>query len=147
MTPLELRDHALARLVAQANLQVWDGEPASGQTSLGFHADELEVAVDEDGRAHQYAALYVGPGWRTPLDDRLVGVSGTAVSTFQVTAAGGDLDRALKATSKVLAALDGHTLPNGSVIRNDVDTGLPRIDRDPTPSRHFLPLIFRAVIA
>ncbi|MGG5257461.1 hypothetical protein [Phycicoccus avicenniae] len=147
MTPNELRQTCLTLLAAQSNLQVWNGAPAESEPALGFGAGSLDVALDPDGRAHLYAALYVGSGWRTPEDDRLAGVSGTRVSTFQVTAAGGDIDRCLRAADKVLAALDGVLIASGGVIRNDIDPGLPREDRDPKPSRYYLPLIFRVAIS
>lgn len=142
----ELRQLVLDQLVAQDNLQVWDGAPAEGQKALGYQAGALTVALDPDGRAHAYAAVYVGPGWYTPDDDRLDGRSGTRVADFQVTAAGGDQHRAMLATEKVFTALEGYRLSSGAVIRNTVLPGTPRLDREPTPSRYFVPVLFDVVI-
>jgi hypothetical protein len=93
-----------------------------------------------------YAALYLGPGTRNPEDERVNGRGGTRIPTFQVTAAGGDPNRASRAAEKVLAALDGLRVTGGGIIRSDADPGPPRVDRDPTPFRYFVPLLFRTSI-
>lgn len=145
MTPLELRDFALTQLAAQANLQVWDGEPGTGK-SLGFRPGETEVAMDGDDRAHMHAALYVGSGTDSTEDARSIGYGGTRVSTFQVTAVGGDRDRCLRAVQKVEAALHRKLAPSGGVILLDFDPSPPREDRDPAPPRYFVPLPFRVAL-
>ena len=146
MTPNELRAHLLPLLAAQPNLQVWDGPPGDGTTSLGYLPGGRDVALDTDGRAHMYAALYVGTGARSLQDERLSATGGTRVVTFQVTAAGGDANRALRAAEKVLTALEGVPVTGGGVIRLDFDPGPPRVDREPSPSRHYLPLMFRVAL-
>ena len=147
MTPNELVEFLLPLLAAQPNLQVWDGPPGDGNKSIGYRPGEVDVAIDADGRAHMYAALYVGPGGRSLEDERLSATGGTVVGTFQVTAAGGDRNRCLLAVQKVLAAVEGRLLPSGGVVRLDMDPGVPRVDREPTPSRQYVPLVFRAALA
>ena len=146
MTPNGLRGFVLPLLVAQPNLQVWDGAPGDGNTALGYQAGSRDVAIDGDGRAHMYAALYVGPGGRELDDERLTGHGGTLVATFQVTAAGGDTTRCLMAAQKVMAALEGVHVPGGGVLRLDYDPGPLRTDREPTPSRQYVPLMFRVAL-
>lgn len=146
MTPNELRAFLLPLLAAQPNLQVWDGAPGDGNTSLGYRPGEPDVALDGDDRAHMYAALYVSPGGRNLEDERLSGTGSTTVATFQVTAAGGDANRCLLAVGKVLAALEGRRVTGGGIIRVDLDPGPPRLDREPTPSRQYVPLLFRVAL-
>lgn len=147
MTPDQLRTTVLALLAAQPNLQVWDGAPGDGQQSRGYRPGELDVAVDGDGRVHMYAALYAGPGGPTSADERLTATGATLVATFQVTAAGGDPNRCLLAVSKVMAAVNEQRLLSGGVVRLDFDPGPPRIDREPSPSRHYVPLMFRVALS
>ena len=148
MTPNELRLWVIAQLAAQTNLQVWDGEPGDGNTALGYQAGARDVTLDGDGRAHMYAALYVGSGRRDISEDRETGHDGPLVATFQVTAAGGDPNRCLLAAQKVMAALEAkRAAAHLGRVELQMDAGPPRIDRDPSPSRHFLPLIFAAPLA
>lgn len=146
MTPNQLRTFLLTLLTAQSNLQVWDGAPGDGTDSLGYRPGEPDVAIDGDGRAHMYAALYVSPGGRNLEDERMSATGSTTVATFQVTAAGGDANRCLLAVQKVNAALEGRRVTGGGIIRVDADPGTPRIDREPTPSRHYVPLLFRVAL-
>lgn len=146
MSTAALHTQLLAALVAQPNLQVFDGAPDDGRPSLGYGAPARDVKMDPDGRAHMYAALYVGPGAANLEDERGNGRGGTHVVTFQVTAAGGDPARANRAVDKVTAALVGLRATGGGIIRADADPGPPRLDRDPTPGRYFVPLLFRVSI-
>lgn len=146
MTPNGLRGFVLPLLVAQPNLQVWDGVPGDTGTSLGFRPGERHVALDEDGRAHMHAALYIGSGGRQLDDERLTGHGGTLVATFQVTAVGGDANRCLEAARKVMAALEGVHVPGGGVIRLDFDPGPASVAPEPTPSRHYVTLMFRVAL-
>jgi hypothetical protein len=146
VTTTALHAQALAALAAQTNLQVFDGAPDDGRPSLGYGAPARDVVMDGDGRAHMYAALYVGPGARNLEDERAAGIGGTRVVSFQVTAAGGDPNRANRAVDKVLAALEGKRVPGGGLIRADADPGPPRLDREPNPGRYFVPLLFRVSI-
>lgn len=143
---MSLRSDLLTMLAAASNLQVWDGAPGDGNKSVGYRPGEPDVALDGDGRAHMYAALYVSPGGRNLDDERMSATGGTITPTFQVTAAGGDSHRCELATTKVLAALEGRRIPAGGIIRLDMDPGPPRIDREPTPSRHYVPLLFRVAL-
>lgn len=138
-----LRAQLLTALVGAPNLQVFDGAPDDGRECLGYGAGARDVVLDPDGRAHMYAALYVGPGARNFEDERATGTGGTRVTSFQVTAAGGDPHRANLAATKVLTALEGVRVPGGGLIRADADPGPPRLDRDPTPGRYFVPILFR----
>lgn len=128
-----LHDAALARLVAQAHLDVFDGSvDDAGQPS---------VRLDTDGRAHMYAVLYASPGRSDTA--RLSGIRDTLSWSFQVTAAGGDPNRALTAAVKVRAALTGTRLTTTSGLVNETtDPGPVRQDTSVTPSRWFVPILF-----
>lgn len=143
LTPDQLAEVVLTALAAQPNLQVFDGEPDSGIPSRGFGAPKTSVAMDADGRAHVHAAAYFGVG--RPDDQRPCGGFGGTDDTFQVTCVGGDRKRALLAASKVKAALHGLQVDDGKsrILLDDFDPGPVRVDRDPSPSRSYLPLTFR----
>lgn len=128
-----LHDAALAALAAQANLDVFDGSVDD--------AGQPGVRSDPDGRAHMYAVLYFSPGWLT--SDRASGVPSTLAGSFQVTAAGGDVHRALTAATKVRAALTGARLSASSGLVNEsTDPGSVREDPSVSPSRWYVPLLF-----
>lgn len=128
---LELRDATAALLRAVPNLDVHVGE-----------ADQ--VRLDPDGRAHPYAVLWASPGARHA--DALAGRVDRLVWSFQVTAAGGDDTRALWAVGRVLGALSGVRLfPEMGVLAPEpFDPGTVRVDRDVTPHRSYVPLLFAA---
>jgi len=145
---MRVRDWALARLAEQDLLQVFDGAPDDAAPSIGWSPrpdgkGQRDVFHDGDGRAHQYACLYAAPGTRSREDERQNGLGGTTDNVFQVTAAGGDQRRCGLAVEKVLDALHGQRLPGGGICRADAFAPTPRIDRDPSPSRAYVPLIFR----
>jgi hypothetical protein len=146
VTPNELRAFVLARLVAQANLQVWDGAPGDGTLSLGFRPGERDVALDGDGRAHIHAAAYIGSGGIGFDDERMSATGGTVVSTFDVIAVGGDINRCNLAVTKVKAALLGVRVTAAGIIRLDFDPGAPQVEREPTPSRYFVSIPFRVAL-
>lgn len=145
---MNVHDWALAQLAAQSLLQVFDGAPDDAAVSIGWTPrpdgkGQRDVFLDPDGRAHQYACLYAAPGTRAREDERLTGTHGTTDNVFQVTAAGGDQRRCGLAVEKVLAALNGQRLPGGGLCRADAFAPFPRVDKDPSPSRTYVPLIFR----
>ncbi|WP_152185350.1 hypothetical protein [Segeticoccus rhizosphaerae] len=130
-----LHDAVLALLRAQDNLDVFDGSVDD--------AGQPPVRVDPDGRAHMYAVLYVSPGRPDPGEETVCGDPGQLLWSFQVTAAGGDTNRAMQAAAKVRAALTGVRLgPATGRIREPFDPGPAREDRDPSPSRWYVPLPF-----
>lgn len=105
---------------------------------------------DSDGRAHPYAALYPSPGNRRSVS--LSGPSDQVRLTFQVTAAGGDIARALRAIDRVRAALTDAEpgvvgLCTGPLSEPDgYDPGPVRHDTALTPSRHYSPLLWTGLI-
>lgn len=128
-----LHDAALAALVAQANLDVFDGSVDD--------AGQPGVRLDPDGRAHMYAVLYFSPGWLT--SDRACGAPSTLAGSFQVTAAGGDVNRALTAATKVRAALTGARLSvTSGLVGESTDPGAVRQDLGVSPSRWYVPILF-----
>lgn len=132
---LEARTQAvLTQLRTVANLNVYDGEPTA--------------AMDSDGKAHPYAALYVSPGWRDPFNDTAEDASDLTSWTFQVTAAGGDIERARRAITRVIGVLDGYRLaPEHDPIRLDGEPAFISVDRDVKPPRYYAPLIFTVALA
>lgn len=139
----DLLDLVLARLEAAGNVQVFDGAPDDAVKARGYAAGRTAVALDPDGRAHMYAAVYLGHPTPGIEDERVCGAPGTPVTTFQVTAAGGDRRRATLCAAKVAAALEGVRVPDGGLIRLDLDPGPVRVDQGVAPSRAYYPLIFR----
>lgn len=66
-------------------------------------AGEPDARMDSDRRAHAYAAVYASPGNQHHLD--LGQAADVLTWQFQVTCAGGDSQRALRAVRAVRAAL------------------------------------------
>ena len=114
-----------------------------------FLGEPLAVA-DEDGAARPYAALYPSPGNRRSVS--LSGPSDQVRLTFQVTAAGGDIPRALRAVDRVRAALTEVEpavagLCTGPLSEpEDYDPGPLQHDRGVTPTRHYSPLLWTGLI-
>jgi hypothetical protein len=119
----------LGLLNAVPNLDVFDGEP--------------DANMDSDGKAHPYAAFYPSPG-HIPLDEeRMAGVGGPLVWSFQVTAAGGDPIRGRRAVTRVIDALQHNRLvPGQGRIRLSYDPGNLIVDRGVSPVRWYCPLMF-----
>lgn len=116
-----------------SRLDVFDGEPTA--------------AMDKDGRAHPYAAVYAGAG--NLSGDALAGAQTELDWPFQVTCAGGDPDRARRAITRVRARLVGHELTVdgltvGRIVEDpSVQPGPLRIDREVAPPRWYTPMMFR----
>lgn len=127
---LEQRTQAVLTLLrSQPGLDVFDGEP--------------DARMDSDGRAHPYAALYVSPGQRDPSEATVSAGSDLLTWTFQVTAAGGDVERARRAVTRVLAALEGKRIEgNGGAIGLAGDPGPIRTDQTMSPYRSYSPMLF-----
>lgn len=130
----------LDRLAQQVALQVFDGEPGSGLDSRGFGGGATAVVIDPDKRVHMHAAVYIGAGRND--DERATADFAGLEQGFQVTAVGGDRERCLKAVAKVKAALDGAWILNSLVTLEPFEPGAIRVDRDPSPSRTYVPLHF-----
>jgi len=128
-----LHDAALAVLMTTTNLDVFDGSvDDAGQGS---------VRMDPDGRAHMYAVLYVSPGRNIP--GNLTGAPSHLAWSFQVTAAGGDVNRVLTAAKKVRSALTGVRLTtSGGLVNESTDPGPIRQDLAVSPSRWYVPILF-----
>lgn len=111
---------------------------------------EPSPRMDSDGRAHPYAALYPSPGWQHGVS--LGQGIDQAALTFQVTAAGGDVTRCLRAVDRVRDALtDFEPAIAGACCGRlteptAYDPGPVRIDTDAQPSRAWVPLLFTALI-
>lgn len=140
MTPEELMDAVLAALRVDLGAE---------QRLEAFFADP-DPSVDEDGAAVPYATLYAGSG--TLGSVTLCDSQDVLTWPFQVTAAGGDAVRALRAAARVRARLSGKelmvgTAPNQVRLRlvedPDFDPGPARKDRDGTPPRWFIPMQYR----
>lgn len=129
---LTIHDQVWQLLDAAAGINAYDGEVPK------------TPPLDEDGRVHAYAVLYVGAGRPTAL--MLDAVQDSLLGGFQVTCAGGDPTRALWCVDRVRTLLvgaeitvDGHT---HQVTASDIDPGQVRRDDDVTPPRHYVPVLF-----
>ena len=140
MSPEELMDAVLAALRVDLG---------AAQRLEVFFADP-NPSPDDDGCAVPYATLYAGSG--TLGSVTLCDSQDVLTWPFQVTAAGGDAVRALRAAARVRARLSGQelmagTAPNQVRVRlvedPDCDPGPARKDRDGTPPRWFNPMQYR----
>jgi len=99
---------------------------------------------DPDGRVHAYACLYASPGRR--FSTRASGTPTNLGWSFQMTCVGGDDNRCLWCVEEIRNILtggrltiDGHTT---SPMLEVGDPGPVRADRDVTPHRSYVPLLF-----
>ena len=140
MNPEDLTDAVLAALRVDLGvgmgLEVFDSEP--------------DPSADDDDQAVPFAVVYAGSG--TLGSVTLCDSQDVLTWPFQVTAAGGDAQRARRAATRVRARLSGKELTVGSapnqvrmrlVEEPDFDPGPARKDRDGTPPRWFIPMQFR----
>lgn len=127
---LAFADTILALLNAVEHLNVYDNDVAD------------TPPADPDGKTHPYAVLWSGPG--TAQSTRLCGDPNQLAWGFQVTCAGGDRTRCLWAVDKVRAALTGVRVPDGRGWRltEVVDEARVLPDRDVTPPRFYVPLVY-----
>lgn len=131
----------------QAHVAIWDRLDAIANVNTYDAEVPKTPPLDEDGRVHAYAVLYMGPGgWRgTTLGDRPRQLAGSG----QVTCVGGDPQRALWCVGRIRAALPGLVTVGGREYRlrlREGDPGPVRRDDDVTPVRHYVPLEFSIFI-
>ena len=137
MTPLVDVDPVTTAVLTQlrtvTGLDVFDGEPTA--------------RMDSDGRAHPYAAVYPSGGRVVAL--ALCGQHVDGAWSAQVTCAGGDRARCMRAVARVRSALTdwAPTVTGLSVAPlAELDDYSPesRVDRDVSPSRTWVALQFTA---
>jgi len=139
------KDAVLELLRAIPTLNVFDGNVNEADPDLAA------PFLDADGGVHIYAVLWASAG--NPTGYRLCATPDTKAWPFQVTAAGGDQTRALRAADLVYAALVSRrlSLPDGRAstpIRTVLgDQGPARLDRTVKPTRHWVPLLFSCRLA
>ncbi|WP_163540835.1 hypothetical protein [Occultella kanbiaonis] len=106
-----------------------------------------KIPLDPDGKAHQYAVLYPGGGYNPLAGEAVCGAPGEFVWRFQVTCAGGDIDRAEWALTRVRAAILGTQLTAVSgLIREDFTPEFAIQDTTATPLRWYYPAIFTVTL-
>jgi len=134
---LALHAAALAALQTQPALDVLDGAIDD--------AGEPTYRLDPDKRVHITAVLWFGIGSRYDTgQDSLCGGRDLTPVTFQVTAVGGDADRARRAALLVRAALTGkHLIPAAGACLEQLDATNPRPDTSATPARYIIPVLYR----
>lgn len=101
------------------------------------------VPTSSDGRAAAYVVLYPGLAPREESEESTGATPGNGRWTFQVTCAGGDIDRAEWAVTRVTNVFFGaYLFPDLGVVRqiSSVDTVLE--DTGATPSRWYYPAVF-----
>lgn len=131
------RDGIANALRAQANLDVLvDGVDVTGEPSY---------RLDGDGRVHMSVVLWMGVGVPSETDESVDGARDLGSLTWQVTAVGGDADRAARAAFKTRAALTGkHLVAGGGRALEQFDTANIRQDTAASPSRFFVPMPYAA---
>lgn len=134
-----LRQQVLEALRLQSHLQVFDGQP-----DLKGNAP---IQLDPDGSAGMYAALYMGVGvpeiWFE--EQASMNAYSRVEVVFQVTCAGGDSNRAVRAALKVREALTGKRVATGwGVLREEFNGRFAHPDPPgkTTPHRWFVPVIY-----
>ena len=132
-TPEALLTLVRNRLDAHPHVDVFVGEPTA--------------RMDSDGRAHPYVAIWPSPGRTDTAQEALCGLPGPRDWTCQVTAAGGDLPRAMRAAAAVHAQLTGwQPATDTGLMRETVDPGPYLHDTSVTPARWFTPLQYATEI-
>jgi hypothetical protein len=113
-----------------------------GGPRVDVFVGEPTATLDSDGKAHAYLAIFPGPGQRDLAEKDLNGAAGARLWRFQVIAAGGDVDRCLKAVERATTTLVGASLDDTtSPVREDGDAGAVLKDKDVTPNRWYVPLL------
>jgi len=133
---VRLHDAVLAALKAQDNLDVLDGAVGElGQSKYRMDSDAPGI--------HITAVLWWSMDTAGLDDEALDGTRPLRSISWQVTAVGGDQNRAIRAADKVRAALEGvRVTPFTGRARLD-PTGTVQKDESVTPHARFLPMIFR----
>jgi hypothetical protein len=104
---------------------------------------EVTARTDGDGGVHPYLALFPGAGVRALTEADLTGGPGQRDWRFQVTAAGGDIPRCIRAVQRAQDVLVGQRLDDTTgLIREDGDGGPIRKDTTVAPARWYVPLLF-----
>ena len=104
---------------------------------------EPKAVMDSDQRAHAYLAIFPSPGALSLADQNVGGGGGPRDWRFQVTAAGGDIARCLKAVQRAQDELVDIRLDDTTgIVREDGDPGVIRPDTSVSPIRWFVPLLF-----
>jgi hypothetical protein len=110
-----------------------------------FHNEVGDVNFDEDGKVHGYAVLWTGNG--VAEINRLCATPDSKSWIFQVTAAGGDVNRASWVSDKVVKALAGLRLSNSTPINQILDSDRVQKDTTVDPARYYFPLLFGCRLA
>lgn len=133
MTPVEALDDIESMLDA-ANM--------SSTVKVDVFVGEPTPRYDGDGGAHPYLAIFPGAGPRDLIEKDIAGTPGEIQFRFQITAAGGDVARAMRAITRAQSVLVGKRLDSTTgLIREDGDGGPVRKDDTVHPARWFTPLL------
>lgn len=144
MTPAEATELLADAVLAQLRLELDPSKP------LDVFDSEPTPIANSDGLARPFAVLYAGPG--TLGSVTLCDSQDVLTWRFQVTAGGGDPQRARRAAARVRARLSGVELMVGSDLDRvrlrlvedpDYDPGPVRKDPDGKPPRWFIPMQYR----
>jgi len=112
-------------------------------TRVDVFVGEPKAVMDSDARAHAYLAIFPSPGVLSLADQDLAGHGGPRDWRFQVTAAGGDVARCIKAVQRAQDVLVDVRLDDTTgIVREDGDPGAIRPDTTIAPVRWFVPLLF-----
>lgn len=123
------------------------GAANTSSSRLDVFDGEVKAVMDSDQRAHPYAAFYPSAG--NLAGSTLCETSDELLWSFQVTAAGGDPERARRAIARTRGQLTGHLLmvdgQAAGLIRETpgYDPGPARKDETVAPARWFTPLLFQ----
>ena len=113
-----------------------------------FRGKVSDPPKNSDGTVKTYAVLYESPGHRS--GSRVGATRDRWSGTFQVTCVGGDSERCLWVVDEITGRLSGRLITLSGLTRprrifddasNQSRTVLE--DRDVTPYRYFVPLLFR----
>lgn len=120
-------------------------------TGVDLHVGQIiAAAMDNPGTptevAHSYAVIWPWPG--RPRHRRLSRGASSSMYRFQITVAGGDIERAMYAMEQVSGRLDAARLggmATGS-LKQVLEAGPLRPDKSVSPPRWFSPLEYWATL-
>lgn len=132
--PEDLHKALEARLRTIPSISVYVGE-----------VNPKPPAEPGSARVYPYAVVWPSGGFTPPEGRSIAGRAGEALEwPCQVTVAAGDVDWCLQAVRLVRDVLEGHVLVPGAGALQEEPTGaMIAPDRDVSPVRFFVPLMFR----
>lgn len=114
--------------------QLLTADNTVGKPRIDVFVGEANAVMDSDGRAHPYIVIYPHPGLPDRDEEALDASPGQPLWRPQLTCAGGDTIRALRALERA-NSVTGKRLTDTSGVIRKIAGGYLGPDRDVTPPR------------